>query len=79
MLEIRQSLYQMIGAVFFADVGNVWSRPKDFHFGDLRTSVGFGLRANTPIGILRLDYGVNLQPKNGEARGKLYFNMGQAF
>ena len=79
MLEIRQSLYKMIGVVFFADVGNVWSRPKDFHFGDLRTSVGFGLRANTPIGILRLDYGINLQPKEDEPHEKLYFNMGQAF
>jgi len=79
LLEIRQSLYRMIGVALFADVGNVWPDPRDFKFGDLRTSVGFGLRANTPIGILRLDYGVNLQPKNGEARGKLYFNMGQAF
>jgi len=79
MLEIRQSLYKMIGAALFADIGNVWLRPKDFHFGDLRTSVGFGLRANTPIGILRLDYGINLQPKEDEPHEKLYFNMGQAF
>jgi outer membrane protein insertion porin family len=79
MLEIRQSLYKMIGAALFADIGNVWLRPKDFHFGDLRTSVGFGIRANTPIGILRLDYGINLQPKEDEPHEKLYFNMGQAF
>ena len=79
LLEIRQSLYRMIGIAFFADVGNVWSGPKDFHFGDLWSCAGFGFRANTPIGIVRLDYGVNLQPKKGEPDAKLYFNMGQAF
>jgi len=79
LLEIRQSLYKMIGIVFFADVGNVWLEPKDFHFNDLRSCVGLGLRANTPVGIVRLDYGINLQPKKGEPSGKLYFNMGQAF
>lgn len=79
LLEIRQSLYKMIGVAIFADIGNVWSVPNDFHFEDLRTSAGFGFRANTPIGILRLDYGVNVKPKKGEPQGKLYFNMGQAF
>jgi len=79
LLEIRQSLYKMIGMALFADVGNVWWNPKDFSFSDFRTCAGFGFRANTPIGIARLDYGINLGPKKGEPQGKLYFNMGQAF
>ena len=79
VLEIRQSLYKMIGLAFFADVGNVWLGPKHFHFNDFRSCVGAGLRANTPIGIVRLDYGINLGPKEGEPQAKLYFNMGQAF
>jgi len=79
LLEIRQSLYKMIGVAFFADVGNVWLGPEDFHFNDLRNCVGLGLRANTPIGIVRLDYGINLQPQKEEPSAKLYFNMGQAF
>jgi outer membrane protein insertion porin family len=79
VLEIRQSLYKMMGAALFADVGNVWSTPQNFRFDDLRTSAGFGLRANTPIGIVRLDYGINLQPKKGEPGERIYFNMGQAF
>ncbi len=79
LLEIRQSLYKMMGAALFADVGNVWLAPQDFRLDDLRTSAGFGLRANTPIGIVRLDYGINLQPKKGEPRERIYFNMGQTF
>ena len=69
LLEIRQALYKMFGMALFADVGNIWPGPKDFHLEDIRT----------PVGILRLDYGINLQPKKGEPEGKLYFSMGHAF
>lgn len=79
LVEIRQSVYKMIGLALFADVGNVWSEPEGSHFSDLRTSSGVGLRANTPVGMVRLDFSVNLEPKEGESDTKLYFNMGQAF
>jgi len=79
LLEIRQSLYKMIGMVAFADMGNVWSKPEDFNFHDIRTCLGSGLRANTPIGIIRVDYAINLKPQREEPGWKLYFNMGQAF
>ncbi|KPL03074.1 MAG: hypothetical protein AMJ90_04110 [candidate division Zixibacteria bacterium SM23_73_2] len=79
LIEIRQSIYKIIGMVVFADIGNVWSEPREFHFRDFRTSAGFGLRVNTPIGILRADYGINLKPRNGESPGQLIFNMGQTF
>jgi outer membrane protein insertion porin family len=79
LIEIRQALYKIIGAALFADIGNVWSNPEDLHFGDIRTCLGLGLRANTPIGIVRVDYGINLSPQKEEPGWKLYFNMGQAF
>jgi outer membrane protein insertion porin family len=79
LIEIRQAVYRMIGAVLFADIGNVWSQPGDFHVRDIRTCLGFGLRANTPIGIVRVDWGINLKPQKEEPGWKLYFNMGQAF
>ena len=79
LLEIRQSLYKMIGMVTFADIGNVWSKPEDLNLDEIRTCLGFGLRANTPIGIIRVDYGINLKPQKEEPGWKLYFNMGQAF
>jgi outer membrane protein insertion porin family len=79
LLEIRQALYKMFGMALFAEVGNVWSKPSNFNIEDIRTSAGLGLRVNTPVGIMRLDYGINLQPKKGEPGGKLYFSMGHAF
>ena len=79
LIEIRQTLYKMIGGVIFSDIGNVWLKPEDFSFSDIRPVLGFGLRINTPIGLARLDYGINLDKRKEESRGKLYFSIGQAF
>ncbi|MFZ0389448.1 MAG: outer membrane protein assembly factor BamA [Calditrichia bacterium] len=78
-LEIRQTIYKMVGAVAFADVGNVWETPRYANPGDYRYAVGVGARVNTPIGLLRLDWGFNIFPQPDEPRNKLYFGMGQAF
>lgn len=79
LVEIRQDVYRMIGLVLFVDVGNVWSHIRAFHPRDYRTSAGTGLRINTPIGILRGDLGVNLDPRDGEPRARFHFSVGQAF
>ena len=78
-LELRQDLYKWIGAVLFADMGNVWKDIQGVHLDDIRFSPGFGLRVNTPLGIFRCDYGINVRPRRDEASGKVVFNMGQAF
>jgi translocation and assembly module TamA len=45
-----------------------------------RYSLGLGIRYNTPIGPLRLDYGVPVS-RTGEIRsfGMFHFNLGHAF
>jgi len=78
-VELRQTIYNMVGGALFVDVGNVWSKPEDVEFKDLRVSLGTGLRINTPIGLARLDYGFNPTPKKDESRGHIYFSMGHAF
>ncbi|MDD3732758.1 MAG: outer membrane protein assembly factor BamA [candidate division Zixibacteria bacterium] len=77
--ELRHTLYRMIGVVGFVEVGNVWSRARYFRLADLRGDTGVGLRVNTPLGIIRLDWGINLDPRPYEPRSRIYFNMGQAF
>lgn len=77
--ELRRAIYKFVGAVAFVDVGQVWARPEDMKFKDIRISVGPGLRVNTPLGIIRLDYGFNFFRRAGESTGKLFFAMGQAF
>jgi outer membrane protein assembly factor BamA len=45
----------------------------------LRESVGVGLRVRTPWFLLRGDYGIVLDPREGEKRSRFYFSIGQAF
>jgi len=79
VVELRRTIYKMFGAVVFVDAGNIWPAVRDFTFTDMRPASGGGLRVNSPLGILRLDLGVNLDKLPGESRMRLYFSMGQAF
>jgi outer membrane protein insertion porin family len=79
LLEVRKTIYKMIGGVLFFDLGNVWKEPEVFRIKEVRSNIGLGIRINTPIGLLRLDYGFNLDPKKGEQAGMPYFSMGHAF
>ncbi len=79
LFEIRRSLYKTLGAVMFVDIGNVWNNINQFSLSDMRISAGPGLRLGTPIGILRLDYGVNLDKRKDEPLGLIHFNMGHTF
>jgi outer membrane translocation and assembly module TamA len=65
--------------VAFFDAGNIYSRLADFNPGRLRTGAGLGLRINTPLGLVRIDYGFNLKPRPGETKGAFFFSIGQAF
>ena len=65
--------------MLFLDVGNVFPKVSDFSFTDLRESAGVGLRVRTPWFLLRGDYGIPLDRRAGERRGRFYFSIGQAF
>ncbi len=65
------------GAVF-TDAGSLKGE-NDPDSGDLRYAIGAGLRYKLPIGPLRLDYGVNPDPRDGEAFGAFHFSFGFAF
>lgn len=78
-LELRRAIYRMFGGVIFVEFGNVWPKAEMAQLTDLRLNTGLGLRVNSPLGILRLDYGINLDRRPGEAGAKIFFSMGQAF
>ncbi len=77
--ECRVPVYKMMSAVFFWDVGNVWADPASASLAGLRHTAGFGARAATPVGVLRLDLGFILDRRAREPGMQVIFNMGQAF
>ena len=72
-----------IRAALFFDAGNVYGPDQSIHtpvdLTNLKYAVGPGLRWNSPFGPIRVDYGVNPNPKSGEKFGNVQFSMGSAF
>jgi outer membrane protein insertion porin family len=77
--EIRFPIWLRLHGVIFADVGNVYRTLSDYTLRDLRECVGAGLRLMTPIGPFRMEYGVLLDRRPGEASGQFIISIGQAF
>ncbi len=91
-IELRIPLPYGFGLVGFLDAGNSWLENKgniassgsgvDTHVrtvGGLRYGAGAGIRYETPVGPLRLDWGFKLDRREGEDIGELHFTLGQAF
>jgi outer membrane protein insertion porin family len=86
------SRYRFSGAVF-ADGGNVWRSLgsldfDDFRFTadrddvtdeDFRYSVGLGIRYNTPVGPIRLDFGIPIKRDETDEFGRFHLSLGQIF
>jgi outer membrane protein insertion porin family len=79
IFEIRQTIYKLFGGAVFVDLGNVWSQTRQFHLADMRSAVGGGFRFSSPLGLIRIDYGYNIDRQAGEPAGKLFLGIGQAF
>lgn len=75
-VEYRVNFSDVFQGVFFYDWGNAWNAgapvPSDFLSG-----WGPGVRVNTPLGPIRLDWGVPKGKQFGE--GIMHFSIGQAF
>jgi translocation and assembly module TamA len=77
-IELRQRVWHNIGAVVFADAGQVDTSSTPFG-GRLQEGAGVGARYYTPIGPIRVDVAVPLNRlRNGDSF-ELYLGLGQAF
>jgi len=76
--ELRFQHASGMGAAFFWDAGNIFARGSELGF-DLRHALGFGLRYDSPVGLLRVDLGFPLNRKPGERSYQVWFGLGQAF
>jgi outer membrane protein insertion porin family len=85
--EARFGIRGKLGAVLFVDGGNVWAGPWEVQLNKLRWAAGPGIRYDTPIGPMRFDLGVQLNPIDGlvlegnpeKRKWRVHFSIGQAF
>jgi len=78
-LEWRFPIFNVVGGDVFADGGNVWASGSDIRLADFRWGAGLGLRVETPVGPIRLEYGWKLDRKPGESNGELFLSLGNSF
>jgi outer membrane protein insertion porin family len=77
-LELRFPIRLPLEGALFGDVGNLWTDPNDFLARPfvLRADIGAGLRVDTPVGPLVIDYGVNVTRRSYEDFGAFHFAIG---
>lgn len=78
-LELRIPIKGPFETVAFGDFGNLWIDPTyPFRTGrfPIRVDVGTGIRVQTPVGPLAIDYGFNVTKEPYEDVGALNFAIG---
>jgi outer membrane protein insertion porin family len=85
--EIRFPMFWWFGGVAFVDAGNIFDAEYPFDWSELKVGYGAGLRLSSPVGMLRLDFGIpgsslqslpTLKP-NSLSAGRWYFGLGHVF
>jgi len=77
--ELRVPVTGGLGVVGFVDTGNVFAKVTTIELGEMRSAVGGGIRYKSPVGPLRIDYGIKVKPLPGESRTAWFVSFGQAF
>jgi outer membrane protein insertion porin family len=78
--ELEQALTSTWSAILFFDaLGEAVRLSGSSMFDEKLYSVGLGLRYQTLIGPVRLEYGRNLNPRTGDPSGTLHFSVGFPF
>ncbi len=78
-VEWRFRLVGGLGMALFFDDGNTWADWKSINFREIRPGAGLGFFYMTPVGPVRIDYGMKLDKKPGESAGVVNFSVGYAF
>ena len=78
-LELRHPIFGPVQGVAFVDAGDVELSAWQFQWSEVQTGVGFGVRANTPVGPAELGIGFGLNRRGGDSLSQVYFNIGPDF
>jgi len=73
-VEYRIPFLDNLTGVIFVDGGQTWDKAEEVKLEDLQYGKGLGVRLNTPIGQIRLDYGWDDQEQ-----GMTHFSLGNTF
>lgn len=78
--EVRFPIYRWVHGVGFVDAGNIAGKG-DSAWKGLKVGYGVGLRFDTPVGLLRVDFGIPKGPASttGSTTGRWYFGFGHIF
>jgi translocation and assembly module TamA len=79
-IEFRQRIGKSFGAVAFIDAGSAYTDtiPNFSQFAP-RVGTGAGVRYYTDFGPARLDVGIPVNKREGDAPFGIYVSIGQAF
>jgi outer membrane protein insertion porin family len=77
--ELRFPVYRWLKGVGFVDAGNVYPKVSDVSLGDLQIGIGTGARFDTPVGLIRFDFGVPVNRRSFDPRWRIHFGFGQTF
>lgn len=85
--EARFPLYRWLQGVGFVDAGSVLGKDETFSLRSLKAGYGVGVRFNTPVGLLRVDFGIpnarvstiSSREPNSLRGGRWYFGIGHIF
>jgi outer membrane protein insertion porin family len=77
--ELRFPLFRWVNGVTFIDAGNIFGKGQDWD--GLKVGYGFGLRFDTPVGLLRGDVGFpgSTLPNATNRSARWYFGFGHIF
>lgn len=78
--ELRRPIFKKFSGVVFLDYGNVWPEWNGFDLLKLHYAVGAGLRYNTMIGPIRLDFAWKVNRQELDTRTyEIHVSLGEAF
>ncbi len=77
--ELRVQITDTIGTAIFVDTGAAYGTPIPDFEESLRIGGGGGLRYFSPIGPIRLDVGIPVNPRDSDDSFQIYISIGQAF
>ena len=81
-IEYTYPIFSFFKLAAFMDTGNVWSTADELGSGGFKTAAGFGVRVKTPMGPVKVDYGIPFNKQPGEttrSNGRFNFSVGSGF